>query len=459
MIETSGGAGDAAHAAAPERQLKVRHAMAVCVGMVIGAGIFKTSPEVAANAPDATLVLWLWAAGGAMSLLGALCFAEMSAAFPDAGGDYFFLRKAFGPHVSFLFAWSRFAVIHTGSMALLGFVFGDYVAQIIDLGPYTSAVFASVAITALCIVNLKGIRFGIGTQVGLMLLVLFGLICVSAGGLDAWLTGLVPEAKARTATAPVRDIGTAMVFVFLAYGGWSDAATLSSEMRDEKRGIVWALLGGLGLVTALYMSANWAYLQVLGVEGLAQSEAPAADLMYRVFGSAGRVVIVIVVSITSISVMNALLIAGARTTYAACRDHEGLSFLGAWDGEKGTPAHALIAMGVVALGLVAFGTITRGGFSTMVDYLSPVYWLFLTLSASSLIILRRKAPDVARPFRVPGYPATPIIFALSSAYILYSSLVYVTTGAFAGLLVLVAGSVLGAVLGLHKNAAADTPKA
>jgi amino acid transporter len=116
-------------------------------------------------------------------------------------------------------------------------------------------------------------------------------------------------------------------------------------------------------------------------------------------------------------------------------------------------------MGVVALGLVAFGTITRGGFSTMVDYLSPVYWLFLTLSASSLMILRRKAPDVTRPFRVPGYPATPIIFALSSAYILYSSLVYVTTGAFAGLLVLVAGSVLGAVLGLHKNVAADTPKA
>jgi basic amino acid/polyamine antiporter, APA family len=197
----------------------------------------------------------------------------------------------------------------------------------------------------------------------------------------------------------------------------------------------------------------------LGVAGLAHSEAPAADLMYRVFGSAGRVAIVIVVCITSISVMNALLIAGARTTYAACRDHPGLSFLGTWDGGKGTPVHALVAMGLVALILVAFGTVTRGGFSTMVDYLSPVYWLFLTMSACALVVLRFRAPDVQRPFRVPGYPLTPVMFAIGSAYILYSSLVYVSTGAFAGLIVLVAGSVLGTLLEFRKQRRSATPKA
>jgi amino acid transporter len=316
---------------------------------------------------------------------------------------------------------------------------------ILDLGPYTSAAFASIAIAILCVIILKGIRFGIGTQVGLMLLVLFGLNCVSVGGATAWWKELAPAELHGQANAapPLQDIGTALVFVFLAYGGWSDAATLSSEMRDARRGIVWAMLGGLGMVTALYLSANWAYLQVLGVAGLAHSEAPAADLMFHVFGRWGRVLIVVVVSITSISVMNALLIAGARTTYAACRDHPGLAILGTWDFSKGTPAHALVAMGVVALLLVGFGTYTRGGFSTMLAYLSPVSWLFLSLSASSLIILRIKEPDANRPFRVPGYPITPILFVLSSAYIFSSSLVYVKTGAIAGLGVLVAGWMTG----------------
>jgi amino acid transporter len=284
-----------------------------------------------------------------------------------------------------------------------------------------------------------------------MLLVLFGLICVSVGGATAWWRELAPAELHGQANAapPMQDIGTALVFVFLAYGGWSDAATLSSEMRDPRRGIVWALHGGLGMVTALYLSANWAYLQVLGVTGLAHSEAPAADLMFHVFGGWGRVLIVVVVSITSISVMNALLIAGARTTYAACRDHPGLEFLGTWDFSKGTPAHALVAMGVVALVLVGFGTYTRGGFSTMVDYLSPVYWLFLSLSASSLIILRAKEPLTNRPFRVPGYPFTPIVFVLSSGYIFYSSLAYVKTGALAGLAVLTAGWMMGECLRIH----------
>ena len=432
----------------PRRHLGVWHAISVCMGMVIGAGIFKTSPMVAQSLSSDTELYAAWAFGGVLSFVGALCFAEMASSFPDAGGDYQFLRRAFGARLGFLFAWSRFAVIHTGSMALLGFVFGDYVGQVVDLHPWVgdqgSAALAAVAIVALTVLNLRGVRVGLGTQLTLMAVVLSGMLLVGLGG--AWLAwqGVAPTTPLRVAEGGGShvDWGTAMVFVFLAYGGWSDAATLSSEMRDDRRGIVHALLWGLSMVTVLYLLANWAYLRGLGLTGLAQSQAPAADLMRHAFGAPGEWVIVLIVATTAISVMNALLIAGARTTYAAARDLSRVTKVGHWDASRGTPTGAVAAMGAVALLLVGFGAFTRGGFSTMVDYLSPVYWFFLTLSGLALIALRRRYPHAERPFRVPLYPLLPLAFSACSAYVLVSSLLYVKLGALAGLGVLAVGGAL-----------------
>jgi amino acid transporter len=413
--------------------------------MVIGAGIFKTSPMVAASLGSDHALYLAWALGGLLSFVGALCFAELASAFPDAGGDYYFLRLAFGRWLGLLFAWSRFAVIHTGSMALLAFVFGDYLGHLIPLGPYGSAVFAAGAITALVLVNLRGIQVGLGTQIGLMLLVVCGMLAVGAAGL--WLTsqGVAPNTplSAANATEPARhDWGVALVFVFLAYGGWSDAATLSSEMRDARRGIVHALVLGLAIVAALYLLANWAYLQGLGLDGLAQSEAPAAELMRKAFGPIGEIAIVALVAVTSITVMNATLIAGARTTYAAARDLPRATPLADWDPTRGIPAGSVVALGLVALVLVGFGTFTRGGFATMVDYLSPIYWFFLTLSSLALIVLRRSHPQVPRPFKVPLYPLLPLAFASCCAYLLWSSIAYVKAGAIVGLAVLVVGGLV-----------------
>lgn len=428
--------------ALPRRQLTVWHAVSVCVGMVIGAGIFSSTPLAAQNVASSGTLLFAWAFGGALSLIGALCFAEMSAAFPDTGGDYFFLRKAFGANLGFLFAWSRFAVIHTGSMAMLAFVFGDYLGQIVDLGTHGSSVFAALIILLLVAVNLAGLRFGIGTQVTLMLVVLAGLTSVGVAGL--WLSMHdVPPALPQAAGANEATLfGAAMVFVFLAYGGWSDAATLSAEMRDEQHGITRALIAGMLTVTLLYMLVNWAFLRGLGLAGLAQSAAPAADLMLRAFGKPGQVAIVSVVAITSITVMNAILIAGARTTYAAARDTPALRSLGHWHAVRGTPPAAIVAIGMVAMLLVGFGSWTRGGFATMVDYLSPVYWFFLSLSGLAVIVLRRRFPYAPRPFLVPLFPLLPAAFVVSSAYVLYSSLVYVKIGAVVGVAVMVAGGLL-----------------
>lgn len=417
-----------------------RHAAALCVGMVIGAGIFKTSPMVAQSLPEAWQLYLAWALGGVLSFVGALCFAELAAAFPDAGGDYHFLRRAYGPRVGLLFAWSRFAVIHTGSMALLGFVFGDYLSQIVDLGPQASALLAAGLIVALTALNLAGVRAGLGTQLGLMALVIAGLLLLGGGAVVQQAAGL-PPALPGAATAAA-DWGTAMVFVFLAYGGWSDAATLSAEMRDPRRGIVRALLLGLALVTALYLLANWAYVRVLGLAGLAHSVAPAAELMRLVWGRGAELLMVGAVTLTTLSVMNAILIAGPRTTYAAARDLLAGSRLAHWNARRGTPGTAVVATSAVALLLVAFGALTRGGFSTMVDYLSPVYWAFLTLSGAAVIVLRRREPDAPRPFRVPLYPWLPLLFTACSAWLLGSSLVYVKAGAVVGVAVLAAGALL-----------------
>lgn len=412
--------------------------------MVIGAGIFKTSPMVAQSLPDAGQLYLAWALGGLLSFVGALCFAELAAAFPDAGGDYHFLRRAFGQRLGWLFAWSRFAVIHTGSMALLGFVFGDYLAQVVDLSPWlgthASALLAAGLIVLLTGLNLLGVRVGLGTQLGLTTLVIAGLLLLGLAAGAQQMGGHAPATLgAATATA---DWGTAMVFVFLAYGGWSDAATLSAEMRDERRGIVRALLLGLGVVMVLYLLANWAYVRVLGLPGLAQSQAPAADLMRIAFGRGAELLMVGVVTLTALSVMNAILIAGPRTTYAAARDLAAEWQLAHWNARRGTPSAAVVATSVVALLLVLLGDLTRGGFSTMVDYLSPVYWAFLTLSGLALIVLRRREPDRPRPFRVPLYPVLPLLFSACSAYLLWSSVVYVKAGALVGVAVLAAGALL-----------------
>jgi amino acid transporter len=203
------------------------------------------------------------------------------------------------------------------------------------------------------------------------------------------------------------DVGAALVFVFLAYGGWSDTATLSAEMNDGMHGIKRALIFGMTLVTTLYVLVNWALERGLGHAALAASGAPAADLMRLVFGRVGEIAIVTVVAVTSITSMNAILIAGARTTYAAARDTAKLAHLGRWHVERSTPSAAIVALSLVSLLLVGLGAYTHGGFSTMVDYLSPVYWLFLTLSGVALFVLRRRFPAVPRPFRVPWYPLVP----------------------------------------------------
>ncbi|HYD95840.1 MAG TPA: amino acid permease [Noviherbaspirillum sp.] len=433
----------------PQQVLRVRDATAVIVGIVVGAGIFKAPATVAGLAGDPTWIFALWLLGGVISLVGALCYAELATAFAHAGGDYHFLQRAYGPSVSFLFWWARFSVVTTGSIALLAFVFGDYMNRLLPLPFGGSAWYAALAVAGISWINLRGTRTGIAAQAWLTAIEAGGLLLVAAAGL------LAPEAGAGTAAAAAvpspgpQALGLAMVFVLLTYGGWNEAAYISAELKDVRRGMVRSLVWSILIITALYLLVNWAYWHGLGVTALARTEAPAADLLRVAFGPAGEKVISAIVAVAALTSLNATMIVGARTSYAMGRDWPALASLGLWDSRRGAPVNALRVQGIAALLLVAAGSMTGSGFNAMVEFTAPVFWLFFLLSGISLFLLRLREPAAVRPFRVPLYPLLPAIFCATCAYMLWSSLSYVSSqslgginAAWMGVAVLAAGCVL-----------------
>ncbi|MFD1712308.1 amino acid permease [Ottowia sp. GY511] len=436
----------------PQPSLRLHEAVAIIVGIVIGAGIFKAPSLVAQFTDSVAWMIGAWVLGGLVSLVGALCYAELAAAWPHVGGDYHFLHRAYGKRMAFLFAWARFSVITTGSIALLAFVFGDYVNALVPLGEYGAAFWGTLAVMLLTWLNARGIHTSAGTQTWLTLAEVLGLVLVVVAGAWLWLdtghampgvTGSVPAESGASGGMPgLGMLGLAMVFVLLTYGGWNEAAYLSAELRGSRRGMLHALTISLGLITLLYVLVNLAYVYGLGLQGMAQSEAVAADLLRVAFGRTGETLIAIMVAVAALTSINATMIVGARTSFAVGRDWRGLHALGRWEGERGVPVVALYVQSALALLLVAFGASLRGGFQAMVDYTAPVFWFFFLLCTVALIVLRIKEPDTVRPFRVPLYPLLPLLFAAVCGYMLWSSLVYVKAGAMAGVAVLAVGFVL-----------------
>jgi len=415
--------------------LGLTDAIALIVGIVIGAGIFETPTLVAANLGSARSVIAAWVLGGVISLLGALCYAELATAYPHVGGSYHYLQRAFGQRLATLFAWARMTVVQTGSIALLAFVLGDYAAQILPLGGYAPAVYAAIAVTVLTLLNILGLKQSKRTQVwvtsalvlGLLLVIVIGLASTPAAGLAVAATGERPT------------WGLALVFVLLSYGGWHEAAYISAEIKRPRRNMVRSLLWGIGTITTVYVLINLAYLHSLGVSGMADSQAVAADLLRQTLGEPGAALVSLLVVLATLGSINASILTGARTNYAVGQDVSPLSFLGRWQSASSSPTVAYLFQGAIALALVGLGTLTRQGFETMVDYTAPVFWGFFLLSTASLMVLRSRDPDRPRPFRVPLYPLTPLLFCTVCAYLLYSSLTYTGVGALVGVLVIALG--------------------
>jgi basic amino acid/polyamine antiporter, APA family len=425
----------------PAPVLSVFDATMITVGIVIGAGIFQTPTMVAGIAGTPGLMLAAWVLGGVLSLIGALTYAELATSYPSAGGDYTFLTRAYGKHVSFLFAWARSTVICTGSIALLGFILGDYLTRLFSLGPYSSALYAGLAVVLLTVINLIGLRGSSRMQNALTLLEISGVLLVAVAGMTL-------EAKAPVVADVAAEgggaFGLAMVFVLLTFGGWNEAAYVSAEVRGGSKAVVRTLVTSIGIITFAYLLFVGGVLHGLGFEQLKSSDAVGVEVIERALGPLGGQLIGVIVAIAALTSMNSTMIVGARSNYSAARDWRALNFMGRWQGERNTPVTGFIVQTAIALALVVFGALEKDGFATMVEFTAPVFWFFFMLSGIALFVLRRREPHVVRPFQVPWYPVLPLVFVATCAYLLYSSITYARSqnASYVALAVMISGAVV-----------------
>ncbi len=409
--------------AQPLRLLHPLSALALIVGIVIGAGIFKTPSLVAGISGDAGWALVLWVVGALISIAGALCYAELCTAYPSAGGDYHFLQRAFGRNLSFMYGWSRATIINTGSIALLAFVFGDYMSTLLNLGAYSSAIWALAIVIFLTAVNLAGINTSSRVQTLLTVLEVLGLLSVVVAGF--WVDAPASGAISWFVQAPApAQWGLCLVFVLLTFGGWNESAYVSAELRGGPRTMVWVIVASMLVLTAIYLLVNLALLMGLGFKGLSSSKTAASDLLGLAFGPWAHKALGLFVAIAALTSINATMIVGARTNFAVGRDWLALRKLGQWETQIGSPKQALWMQAIISIALVLLGTQEADGFSAMVEFTAPVFWGFLFLVGLSVIWLRQTDGQADRPFKVPLYPVLPLVFCSACAWLTYSSITY-----------------------------------
>lgn len=433
---------DSAPDTAPRRHLGIAPATLIALGMVMSTDSLKTAPTVAANVAPG-LFLWLWIGGGLVSLIGALSYVEMACAFPDAGGEYAFLTRAWGQRVGALYAWSRFAVMHTGWIALMAHLLADYAAALVPMDGMGKTLFALAIVALIGLVNCLHVRLGFLTQALLVALVAVGFMAVTLAGFAV----SPPPGAVLAAPTGARHLGVAMIYVFLAYGGWSDMATLSAELRAGRAGMAVVTIGAIVLLMAIYVALNAAMAHGLGMAALAASSAPGADVARAAFGAPGAALVVMVVTVSAFASINSTTIVCSRVTWAAARGIPALRPIAQWHDTRGTPQRAVLAVTGFSLLLTALAGLAQSGFSAMVDYMTPVYWVFIMLGLGAAIRLRLRhfktdGGNTDWPVRTPLFPLFPLAFMALALVMLWSSLTQLGPGALFGAGVMAAGLVL-----------------
>ena len=435
---------DPTHSQSEEQgPLSLWDAISLVIGIVIGSTIYKTPGTISSNVSDPWMMLGLWALCGALSFVGALCYAELATTYSRSGGEYNYLTRAFGPWAGFLFGWSQLAIIQTGSIGALSYVFAEYAAEVFQ-APKSSVVwFALGAVVGLTLLNMLGVHAGRHTQKLLVLAKLLGLLLLIVAGLTS------RAEVSLVATTPISGPGwpLAMILVLYAYGGWNDAAFVTAEVRNRSRNIPLALLSGLGLISVVYLLVNLAYLRALGFEGLRQSQRPAADALSAVLGEhAGRAMSLLVM-VSALGGLNGLILAVSRVHAAVGADHALFAYLGRWSARTKTPVWSLLAQGLITVVMIlAVGTRDGrglidgwlqqvglkpipwdqyfGGFDTLFAASAPIFWLFFLSTGVAYFVLRVIDRNRQRPFKAPWFPLCPLLFCGMSAFGLYSAVNY-----------------------------------
>ena len=398
-----------------QRSLRLRDAALVVIGGIIGGGIF-LNPGIAAQRTESGLALLLmWVGAGVLTLIGALCYAELGARRPHAGGSYVYLREAFGPLAGFLFGWTMLLVIYSGSSAAVATIFASYTASVFGLPAGMTTPLAAGALVLVAGINLFGLKFGVQMQNLFTLLKLLAVAVLVVCGLFLAGAGKTSVLAVDPARGGVGFMSASLPVLF-AYSGFTYLNNLAGEVREPQRTLPRALvLGMLGVITA-YALVNVAYLAVLGHAGLALSHTPAADVMGKVFGSAGAKLIAVGIAISTFGFCNITLVAGARVLQVMGADGLFFASVGRLHERHHTPNLALLLLTGWSIVLVL-----SGSYGQLLDYATFGDWLACAVGVSTLFWYRRtQRADVS--FRVPGYPLLPLIFIATIGLVVVQSL-------------------------------------
>jgi APA family basic amino acid/polyamine antiporter len=392
------------------RKLSLIDAISIVTGVIIGAGIFLVPSDVARNLPSTPLIAAVWVAAGILTFFGALAFAEMGAAMPSTGGQYIFLREAFGPLWAFLCGWTFLLVSMTASMAWLAVSFCRYLGYFVPLDPWHAKTVAVSLVFALTFVNYRGVVLGAWVQKIFTAAKILGILAIVAAAFLAPARDRMAEAAPAV---PIRlaDFGIAMIACLLAYDGWVNMSFVAGEIREPRKNVLRALLTGVGLAMLLYLSANAAYLRILSPLELASTERVGATVAERTMGSMGAAFLAGVILLSVIGALNGRSMTQARVYFAQARDGLFFEKFGEIHPKYRTPAFSLWVQAAWAAVLIVTGT-----YEYLIDYALFAIWLFYGISVAGLFVLRSKFPDLDRPYRMWGYPVTPALFVLAAGW-------------------------------------------
>ncbi len=417
------------------RRLSLADSIAIVAGCMIGGGIFLVPNLVARSLPSMPMILAVWVLGGAVSLMGALACAELGAAFPATGGQYVFLREAYGPGAAFLCGWSLFTVSRSAQVAWLAVVFSIYVGYFVPLGSFAKPL--SLAMLALFTwVNYRGVRLGAMIQNSFTLVKVAGILIIVGGAFFlSSHPGATPVAEAHGRSGiSAGSFGVALIACLMSYDGWMQLSFVAGEIRSPQRNVLRALLYGTAAVGVLYLLANFAYLRTLSIPAIAASEHVGADAAAAVFGTAGGKVVSLLILISVVGTLNGCFMTSPRVYFAQAKD--GLFFrrFAEVHPVNQTPGFAIVAQGVWSAVLILTGT-----FESLIDYALFGTWVFYGLTVAAVIVLRRARPELPRPYRLSGYPVTALVFLAITLWFLINMLVTRPGAAFASLGLMLTG--------------------
>jgi basic amino acid/polyamine antiporter, APA family len=432
------------------RDLGLWAAVSIVVGTVIGSGIFLVPKTMVLRVGSAEMVLFIFAFGGLLSLAGSLTYAELAAMMPEAGGEYVYLREAYGPFFGFLYGWTQMWVAKSGSIATLATAFFYYLANFfpaletveggipMPLGPpleiRSGQLLAMGVIAFLALVNYLGVRIGGRVQILVTVAkvaLIAGIVVIGLG----WGEGSVANLQSRVpATGGVAGFFAALVAALWAYDGWNNVSMVSSEVRNPRRNLPLALIFGTLAVMVIYLLTNWAYFYVLPASRVAASDRVAAEMMRGILGAPGAGAVSVAAMISIFAALNGSILSGSRVPYAMARDGFFFNSI-AWVHPKfATPGASILALSGWAMLLVL-----SGRYEQLYTYVIFASWILYAMAAASVIVLRFRRPEAPRPYKALGYPVVPVLFVLVAVCLIVSTLVESPRESLLGLTLIFAG--------------------